>query len=92
MAVCRIIDTGVTPEQYDQVREQLGVGDGGPPGATLHLAALRDDGTVRIVEVWGSQDQAEEWGERVREARSAVGIGGTPPSIAHLEVHNLVQG
>jgi hypothetical protein len=91
MAICRIIETGVAPEQYDQVREQLGLGDSPPPGASLHIAARGEDGTVRIVEVWDSREQAEEFGERVRKAREGAGIGGEPPSISYLEVYNLVQ-
>ena len=42
MSICRIVETGATPEQYDQVTERLGVGESPPPGAELHLAALAD--------------------------------------------------
>ena len=60
MAVCRIIDTGATPDQYDQVRTRLGVdGRNPPPGATIHIAAQREDGTIRIIEVWDSRDEAD---------------------------------
>jgi hypothetical protein len=93
MAICRIIETGVTPEEYSQVSERLGLGDSPPPGSQLHIAALGDDGTVRIVEVWDNREQAEEFGEKVRVAREAAGVGGDggPPAIEYLEVHRVVQ-
>jgi hypothetical protein len=91
MAICRIIETGVPPEQYDQVRERLGVGDSPPPGASLHIAARGEDGNIRIVEVWDSREQAEEFTERVRAAREEAGVGAGDPMITYLDVYNLVR-
>jgi hypothetical protein len=91
MATCRIIETGATPEQYDKVRERLGLGEGGPPGCTTHIAARGEDGTIRIVEVWDSQEQAAEFGEKVREVREDLGVGGgEPPKISYLEVYKFI--
>lgn len=90
MAICRIIESGATPEQYDQIRSKLGMSDSPPPGATLHLAALGEDGKLRIVEVWDSRDEAEQWTEQVKVARNEVGVEG-PPVVVYYEVHNLVQ-
>jgi hypothetical protein len=92
MAICRIIETGATPEEYGRISERLGLEDSPPAGAQLHVAALGDDGKIRIVEVWDSRDQAEEFGEKVREVREAAGVGGGgPPAIEYLEVHRVVQ-
>jgi hypothetical protein len=93
MAICRIIEPGATPEQYDQVRERIGVGpDSPPPGARLHLAARGDDGKIRIIEVWESREQAEQWTEQnVRPAREAVAPEAPEPTITYYEVHDLVQ-
>lgn len=90
MAICRIIESGITPEQYDQMRSRLGMGDSPPPGASLHLAAKGDDGKIRIVEVWDSRDEAEHWTEKVTAARQEAGVG-APPSITYFEVYNLRQ-
>lgn len=88
MAVCRIIDTDATPDQYHQVRSKLGVDENTvPPGAQMHIAALRDDGTIRIIEVWDSREEAEAFGEKVRAVRQELGIGdGTLPPITYYEV------
>jgi hypothetical protein len=92
MAICRIIETGVTPEEYGQVGAQLGLGDSPPSGSQLHIAALGDDGKVRIIEVWENREQAEEFGEKVREVREAAGIGGGgPPAIEYLEVVRVLE-
>ena len=90
MAVCRIIETDRTPEEYDLVRAKVGVGDSPPPGAKLHIAARGDDGKIRIIEVWDSREQAEEFGERVRAARNELGFGGGMPPITYFEVHRHI--
>jgi hypothetical protein len=87
MAVCRIIDTGATPDQYGQVRSKLGFSESNPPpGAHIHIAAQREDGTVRIVEVWDSREEAEAFGEKVRAARQELNLGDATPSITYYEV------
>ena len=91
VATARIIETGITTDEYDQMRERLGVGDTPPPGGVFHVAAIGEDGKVRIVEVWDSREQAEAWGEKVAAAREEAGFGGRPPSIEYLEVHKIVQ-
>ena len=91
LAVARIIETQVTPAEYDQIVERLGVGDTPPPGGAFHVAALGKDGKVRIVEVWDSREQAEAWGEKVAAARDEAGFAERPPSIEYLEVHNIIQ-
>jgi hypothetical protein len=90
MAICRIVDTGATPEQYDQVRAQVSAGDSPPPGSQLHLAARGEDGNIRVIDVWDTREQAEAFTEKVRAAREELGIGrSSPPQITYLEVHRL---
>jgi hypothetical protein len=91
VAVVRIIDTGITPAQYDQMRVVLGIDSTPPPGGAYHVAAPGEDGNIRIFEVWDSREQADEWGEKVAAARANAGMGGDPPSIEYLDVHSIVQ-
>ena len=91
MAIARIVETRITAEEYDQMRDRLGVGDAPPPGGVFHVAALGEDGKVRVVEVWDSRAEAEAWGEKVMAVRNEAGFGDGPPSIEYLEVHNIVQ-
>jgi hypothetical protein len=64
MTISRIIETGARPEQYDEVSGRL---ETAPVGRLIHVAAKKDDGTIRVVEVWESRDQAEAFGEKVTE-------------------------
>ena len=90
MAICRIIETGATPEEYDQVRSNVGLDDAVPPGAKFHVAAKGDDGKIRIIELWDSRDEAERFTEeKVRPAREAAGFAERQPTITYLEVHRL---
>ena len=91
VAIARIIDTRITSDEYDEMRVRLGMEDAPPPGSLFHVAALGEDGKVRIVEVWDSREQAEAWGEKVMAARTEAGFGDGPPAIEYLEVHNIVQ-
>ena len=91
MAICRIIETGATPDQYEQVRARVGLGDEVPPGGVLHIAAKGDDGMLRVIEVWGSRDMAEEFTKKVMAAREELGIATGRPPIQYLEVHRLAQ-
>ena len=91
MAVARIIATDIGIAEYDQMRTALGIGDTPPPGGVFHVAAVGENGKMRIVEVWDSLEQAQAWGDRVAAAREAAGIGGPLPSIEYLEVHSIVQ-
>lgn len=93
MPICRIIETGVTPEEYVQVVTQLGVGESNPPpGGTIHIAAEGDDGKIRIIEVWDSRAQADEWGERVMAVRKELGIGSDGPlPITYFEVRRVTS-
>ena len=86
-----VVDLGITPDQYDQMREKLGVGDTPPAGGLLHVAAVGEDGKIRVFEVWDSREQAEAWGEKVMAVRTEAGFGDGPPSIEYLDVHNVVQ-
>ena len=91
MATARFVKTGIAPDEYDQMREKLGVGDSPPAGGVLHVAAVGDDGKIRVFEVWDSREQAEAWGDRVMAVRTEAGFGGGPPAIEYLDVHNVVQ-
>jgi hypothetical protein len=90
MPICRIVESGATPEEYDRIRERLGIGDVPPPGASLHIAARADDGKIRLIEMWESREQAEQWSEKVMAAREGVGLAGRPP-ITYFDVHNLIR-
>jgi hypothetical protein len=91
VASARFVKTGITPDEYDQMREKLGVGDTPPPGGVFHAAAVGEDGKIRVFEVWDSREQAEAWGEKVMAVRTEGGFGeGTPHrKPADRDIHVL---
>ena len=91
VATARFVKTGITPDEYDQMREKLGIGDTPPAGGVFHAAAVGEDGKIRVFEVWDSREQAEAWGEKVMAVRTEAGFGDGPPSIEYLDVHKVVQ-
>jgi len=92
MAIAKFIKTELNKAEYDQILGKLGIKDIPPPGGDFHLAAVGDDGKVKIVEVWDSREQAEAWGETVTAAREAAGIGADrAPSTEYLDVHNVIK-
>jgi hypothetical protein len=91
VAIARIIETGITTGEYDQMRERLGIVDAPPPGGVFHVATVGDGGKVRIIEVWDSREEAEAWGEKVMAVRTEAGFGDGPPSIEYLDVHSVVK-
>jgi hypothetical protein len=87
MAVCRIIHTNATPGEYDSIFEKLSTSGASTAGRTLHVAAVGEDGKIRVVELWESRSEADAFGEAVRAAREELGIP-EPASMSLLEVHN----
>jgi len=88
VATARFVKTGITPDEYDQMRDKLG---DRPAGGVFHAAAVGEDGKIRVFEVWDTREQAEAWGEKVRALRTEAGFGDGPPEIEYLDVHNVIQ-
>ena len=91
MAIARVIETRITPDEYDQMRKRLGMDDTPPAGGTFHAAVIGEDGNIRIFELWDSREQAEAWGDKVMAARTEAGFGTGPPLVEYLEVYNVRQ-
>ncbi len=87
MAVCRIIHTNATSQEYGSIFEKLSTSDASTASRTLHVAAVGEDGKIRVVELWESRSEADAFGEAVRAAREELGIA-EPVSMSLLEVHN----
>jgi len=81
---------GVTMEQYDEtVRRLEKAGDWLPDGLAYHVA-FKSNGTLRVSEIWDSQEQLDAFSERLMPILSDVGIelSGKPEM---LEIHNILK-
>ena len=84
---------GATLEQYDQIIDLMGFGDGtaDADGAIFHWVAKTDDGLL-VVDLWESDEQFQRFSdEQIGPFTQQVGIT-EPPQITRPEVHNFLVG
>ena len=77
-AVMHVLTEGIGQEQYEAVNEKLNAQGDPPAGLRFHAAGASDDGRWRIIEVWDSRDQFEQFNEewaRWFENEQPVGQG-----------------
>ena len=65
-------------------------GAGNPNGRILHVAALQEDGSVFINDVWESAEAFEEFGKILIPILIESGVEPVEPSI--YPVHNTIIG
>ena len=84
---------GATLEQYDEILKLMGLGGGepAPPGALFHWAAQTHDG-LRVVDVWETREQYDNFAqEQIGPYSAQVGIP-SPPETTYYDVHNTLKG
>jgi hypothetical protein len=94
MAICQIAyNPNQTPEQADQIFEQLrATGPVPPEGARLLVAGAADQG-YRVISVWDSNEARERFlDERLAQAYEAVGLSIDDLQKTVFEVRALVAG
>jgi hypothetical protein len=85
----RFAPASLTVEQYDEsVRRIQENGEWPPDGMEYHVC-FGSDGSLRVSEIWDSQEQLDAFGERLMPVLSEVGIEPGQPEV--LEVHNIVR-
>jgi hypothetical protein len=87
--LARFTPASLTAEQYDEATRRLEEsGDWPPPGLEYHCC-FGTDGSLRVSEVWGSQEQFQAFGERLMPVLNDVGIDPGEPEI--LDVYRTVK-
>jgi hypothetical protein len=87
-----MVSSAESRAQYDKVAGLVGdLAADRPEGLLAHVAAERPDGTVRIVDVWRSQEDVDAFGrDRIRPAFVDAGL----PGLAERpqpEVHEVFE-
>jgi hypothetical protein len=92
MTIVMISDAGTdSVAQYDQIIQQLEeAGHGNPPGRLSHTAALKDNGSYFVVDVWESPEAFQRFGQLLMPLIDAV--GGVAPNLQVSSVHNMIDG
>ena len=90
MAVAVQMDfDGATLEQYDEICGKMGLtaNGPGPAGAISHFATATSSG-LRVVDVWETKEQFEQFAqEQIGPYSADVGLP-APPRVEFFEVHN----
>ena len=91
MAIVMVSDAGTdNVAQYDQIIQQLEeAGNGNPPGRLSHTAALKDNGSYFVVDVWESPEALQRFAQLLMPLIEAV--GGVAPSLQISPVHNMIN-
>jgi hypothetical protein len=76
--VMRMQWAGVTPEQYDELRDLVDWETVAPAGGKYHIAFF-DDGMFNVVDVWDSAEQFQAFVETaLMPGVAKVGVAGEP--------------
>ena len=91
MTIVAVSDAGTdSVEQYDQVIKQLEeAGHGNPPGRLSHTAALKDNGSYVVVDVWESPEALQRFAQVLMPLIEAA--GGGAPNLQISPVHNMIN-
>jgi heme-degrading monooxygenase HmoA len=92
MAIVMVSDAGTdSVEQYDQIIKQLDeAGHGNPQGRLSHAAALKDNGSYFVVDVWESAEDLERFAQVLVPLIEAV--GGAAPDLKISPLHSMING
>jgi hypothetical protein len=91
MAIAMMVDNPAgSQEVYESIRARLGLDK--PAGGIFHLAGPSPNGGWRVIEVWESQEAAEDFLQnRFMPALQELGIEGPPPPREFWPVHNAMK-
>ena len=79
---------GVTQDQYNQVMRTLDLDKNPPAGGIFHVAGFTA-GTLRVLDVWESQQAFEKFQrDRLAAAVQKAGIA-SQPKVQFYPVHNI---
>jgi hypothetical protein len=85
----RFAPASLTAEQYDEtVRRLDDQGELSPDGQDLHVC-FGTDGSLKVSEIWDSQEQFQAHGEHLMPVLADVGIDPGEPEV--IEIHNLIR-
>ena len=94
MPVGEITNLQAGADQYDQISAKVNPEADPPEGMIVHTAGLRQDGGMRIVDVWESEDAYTSFRENrlMPAVKEALGeIPAEPPDVEIYELHDFVK-
>jgi hypothetical protein len=87
--LARFTPASLSAEQYDEtVRRLEESGDIPADGLEYHVC-FGTDGSLKVSEIWDSQEKFEAFGERLQPVLADVGIDAGEPEL--IEIHNIIK-
>jgi hypothetical protein len=87
--LARFTPAGLTAEKYDESISRLEAqGDFPPDGLDYHVC-FGSDGSLKVSEIWDSQEQFQAFGERLMPLLGEVGIDPGEPEV--IEIHRVIK-
>jgi hypothetical protein len=87
--LARFTPSNLTAEQYDKTIGDLESQGNWPPDGLDYHVCFGTDGSLKVSEIWDSQEQFAAFGERLMPVLSDAGIEPGEPEI--IEIHNIVR-
>jgi hypothetical protein len=87
--LARFTPVAMTADQYDEsIRKLEAAGDFPPDGLEYHVC-FSAEGSLRVSEIWESQEQMMAFAHRLMPILAEIGIDPGQPEF--LEVHNSIS-
>ena len=89
MAILALINAdGVTKEIYEQLRKDVNWERNHPEGGMFHVAAFRGDNETRVVDIWNSE---QDWNNFVQTRLTPVlqRMNIPAPAAEIFQIHNI---
>ena len=87
--VVRFHPTNLTKETYDESVRLLEEKGAWPPDGLDYHVCFGEEGSLRVSEIWDSQEQLEAFGQRLMPILAEVGIEPGTPEV--IPIHNVVK-
>jgi hypothetical protein len=85
----RFAPASLTAAQYDESIRKLEEAGIFPPDGLDYHVCFGGEGSLRVSEIWDSQEQLDAFGERLMPILAEVGIEPGQPEV--MSIHNVVK-
>jgi hypothetical protein len=87
--LARFTPPSLSTEQYDKTIQKLEEGGDFPPDGLDYHVCFGTDGSLKVSEIWDSNEQFEAFGEKLMPVLSDAGIDPGEPEL--IEIHNIIR-
>ena len=85
----RFSPTSLAAEKYDATIRKLEEGGDFPPDGLDYHCCFGTDGSLKVSEIWDSQEQFQAFGERLMPILADAGIEAGEPEV--IPIHNVIK-